>query len=70
MSAESTPIVPTPGEISRRLGVPVHRIDYIIRTRNIRPAGRAGNAYFYEEAGVEKIASELLRIKSNKGVFQ
>ena len=32
------------GEIARRLAVPIHRINYVIRSRGIRPERRAGNA--------------------------
>ena len=34
----------TVGEIARRLGQEVHRIEYVIRSRNIRPVGWAGPA--------------------------
>jgi DNA-binding transcriptional MerR regulator len=60
------PPVPTVGEIARRLGVPVHRVVYVIESRGIRPAGRAGTARIFSEADVAYIASELRRIKEDK----
>lgn len=63
----SIPIVPTVGEIARRLGVPLHRVEYIVRARNIRPSGRAGNARVFTEADVDHIASELRRIDAERG---
>ena len=63
------PHLPTVGEISRRTGEPVHRIEYVIRSRDIRPAGRAGNLRVFSEADVEHIASELRRIDSGKGMY-
>jgi hypothetical protein len=54
------------GEIARRVGKPVHCVDYVIRTRNIRPVARAGNANIYTESDVVFIASELRRIDEDR----
>jgi hypothetical protein len=35
------------GAVAARLGVPIHRIAYIIRTRGIRPLLVAGGRNFY-----------------------
>jgi hypothetical protein len=51
--------MPTVGEIARRLGQPVHRVEYVIRSRQIRPCGRAGNCRVFAEADVERIAADL-----------
>jgi hypothetical protein len=56
--------MPTVGEIARRLGEPVHRIEYLIRTRKVEPQGWAGNARVFSDQAVEQIASELQRIDS------
>ena len=61
--------LPTVGEIARRLGVPLHRVEYVILSRNLRPSGRAGNARVFSEADVAHIASELRRIDEQKGVI-
>jgi hypothetical protein len=66
--ASSVPVVPTVGEIARRVGVPIHRVEYVIRTRNIHPTGWAGNARVFTDAEVAYIASELRRIDEEKGV--
>lgn len=63
----SVPAAPTVGEIARRLGEPVHRIEYVIRTREIKPVSRAGHAGIYSEGDVQYIASELRRIDEEKG---
>jgi len=60
------PTVPTIGVIARRTGKPVHCVDYVIKTRNIKPIGRAGNANIYSEADVAHIASELCRIDEER----
>lgn len=57
----------TVGEIARRLGQPLHRVEYLIRSRNIRPAGWAGHARVFRDADLGRIASELRRISENRG---
>ena len=65
--SQTPPYVPTVGEIARRLGEPVHRIEYVIRSRGIRPSGLAGVARVFTDSDVERIASELRRIDAEKG---
>jgi hypothetical protein len=57
------PELPTVGVIARRLSQPVHRIEYVIRSRNIAPAGLAGNSRVFTEADVQFIASEIRRMR-------
>ena len=61
------PAMLTVGEISRRLGQPLHKIEYVIRSRQILPSARAGNARVFSEPHVGLIARELKRIESEKG---
>jgi hypothetical protein len=63
----SAPPMPTIGEIARRLGQPIHRIEYVIRTRHIRPCGWAGTARVFPEDAVQIITGELQRIATAKG---
>lgn len=64
----SIPIALTVGEIARRLGQPLHRVEYVIRARHVRPISRAGNARVFADADVELIAGELRRIDLERGV--
>lgn len=64
--ATSAPSMPTIGEIARRLGVPTHRVEYVIRARSIQPCGWAGNARVFEEDAIQTIADELERIETLK----
>ena len=64
--SDSLSAVPTVGEIARRIGEPVHRVEYIIRARSIRPSGRAGNCRVFTDADVAYIAAELRRIDAEK----
>jgi hypothetical protein len=56
----------TVGEIARRLGQPLHRVEYVLRTRDIRPTSRAGNALVYAEPDIARIASELAEIEGRR----
>jgi DNA-binding transcriptional MerR regulator len=60
--------VPTVGEIARRLSVPIHKVEYVIRARGIVPVAWAGNARVFGEADVQRIASELRRIEDEREV--
>jgi len=67
--ARIEPVVhPTVGEIARRLGEPVHRVEYLIRSRGIRPSGIAGHARVFGEEDVKRIAGELERIDREREV--
>lgn len=54
------------GEIARSLNEPLHRVDYVVRTRNIEPLIVAGGRNFYSEASVQRIKSELRRIDQQR----
>lgn len=60
------PSIPTIGEIARRLGVPSHRVEYLIRARGIRPCSWAGNARVFSDEDVDRIADELSRIQETR----
>jgi DNA-binding transcriptional MerR regulator len=66
MQSSPTP-APTVGEIARRLGQPVHRVEYVIRSRHIRPVSRAGNCRVFAEEDVARIATILDEIEYWKG---
>jgi len=48
----------TIGEIARRLGWPNHRVEYLIKSRGIRPRLRAGNLRVFSENIVERLRNE------------
>ena len=56
----------TVGVIAERLGCPVHRIEYLIRSRNIRPRSWAGHARVFTEEAVQQIEAELQRLNRAK----
>lgn len=67
MSPSTSTTLPTVGEIARRLGESLHRIEYVIRSRNIQPASRAGHVRVFGEAEVAYIADELRLIDARQG---
>lgn len=62
----STTTLPPVGEIAHRLGEALHRIEYVIRSRNIQPASRAGHVRIFAEADVAHIADELRLIDARQ----
>ncbi len=53
----------TVGEIARRLGWPNHQVEYLIRSRRIAPAFRAGNLRVFPETIIEQLRQERSRAK-------
>jgi len=51
------------GDIAQRLGIPNHRVEYIIKTRRIDPVGRVGHMRAFPENAVARIKIELDRIR-------
>lgn len=49
----------TIGEIARRTNKPIHVIEYLLRSRKIRPAAFAGRTRVYDEEALERISSIL-----------
>ncbi len=65
------PKLRTPGVLAARLGVPLHRVLYILRTRlHIRPAARAGALRLYDAAALAMLRHESNAIdaRRSKGV--
>lgn len=50
----------TPGVMAERLGTPLSRVLYILRSRNhIKPAARAGILRLYDKKALELVEAEL-----------
>lgn len=62
--SNSVPQLATIGQVARILNVPVHRVEYILRTRlSIQPRARAGCARCFDEAAIALIREQLERIE-------
>jgi hypothetical protein len=60
------PNLDTTGRIAGRLGVPLHRVSYIIRSRRIKPAALAGRLRLYDREAVAMIRHELNAIDARR----
>ena len=65
MAATSSRLL-TVGEISRRIGEPLHRVEYVIDARDVRPHGLAGNVRVFTDADLRYIAAEIRRIDEER----
>ncbi len=65
--AEPVPTLITPGVIAERLGVPLHRVVNVLRTRrHIRPSARAGTLRLYSADVVASVRHELNAIDARR----
>ena len=54
------PTLLTPGRLAAELGVPLHRVTHILRTRShIQPKARAGQLRLYQRDAIAKLRHEL-----------
>lgn len=49
----------TVGAIARHYNVQIHRVEYLIHSRGIEPASRAGQLRIFNDAAVKLIGREL-----------
>lgn len=67
MTSERIPDLITPGVLAADLDVPLHRVLYILQTRDhIQPAARAGRLRLYERKAVALIRHELNAIEARR----
>lgn len=65
--ATATPEVLTSGRIASKLGVPLHRVLYVLATRKeIRPSARAGGVRLYDRHAMAMIRHELNGIDTHR----
>ena len=59
----------TPGVLAADLGVPLHRVQYILQTRDhIQPAARAGRLRLYDREAVALIRHEINAIDARRSL--
>ncbi|MEQ8770043.1 MAG: hypothetical protein RIB60_05995 [Phycisphaerales bacterium] len=56
----------TVARIAQHLGVPRHRVEYVIETRGINPAAWVGHARVFDPADVARVRVELDRIEAER----
>lgn len=61
------PKLRTPGVLAADLGEPLHRVQYVLRTRShIRPTASAGGLRLYDRDAVAQIRHELNAIDARR----
>ncbi len=56
----------TAGDVSRRLGVKLTQVRWLLANRNIVPVARVANVRLYDESVVGRIREELLAIERQR----
>jgi hypothetical protein len=64
--ATDCPTLRTPGVVAREVGAPLHRVQYVLRTRKIAPAARAGRLRLLDAKGVEAVRKALAGIDARR----
>lgn len=65
MQTTRPPELNTLGKVAQHLQVPVHRVQYVLRSRpHLRPAATAGRLRLFDDQTIEQIAKELQTIDS------
>ena len=62
------PTLKTIGQIVEELGTPIHKIRYVITSRQIEPIARIGPCRVFDELAFERIREELDKIKEGRDV--
>ena len=61
------PRLRTPGVLAELLGVPLHRVEYVLRTRrHIRPVARTGRLRPYDNEALAMLRHELKAIEARR----
>ena len=69
MKQSCLPRLATPTEVARVLGVPLHRVLYVLRSRpHILPRAIAGVARCFDDAAIARVRYELNGIDARRGV--
>jgi hypothetical protein len=56
----------TIGGIAQRIGLPVHRVQYAVLSRGIKPSFRIGRMKVFDESQVKRIEAECRRIENGR----
>ena len=66
-ATKPVPRLRTPGVLAQQLGVPLHRVIYILATRpHIRPTARAGQLRLYDAEALAQLRHELNLIDARR----
>lgn len=68
MNSTNEPQLLTPGRLAEALDVPLHRVQHVLKTRDIRPIARAGTLRLYNKAAVDRVREELDAMDARRGI--
>ena len=66
VDSSDAPRLDTTGHIADKLGVPVHRVQYVVATRGITPAAYAGRLRLFDREALARIRYELNAIDARQ----
>lgn len=66
MQPKRPPQLDTVGRIADRHGVPLHRVQYVVRTKGIEPTAIAGRLRLFDRDAVARIRYELNLIDARR----
>ncbi len=66
MMTSHPPFLDTSGRVAAKLGVPVHRVQYVLKSRQIVPSAFAGRLRLFNRAAVARIRHELNAIDARR----
>ncbi|HEV3025575.1 MAG TPA: hypothetical protein VGX76_24050 [Pirellulales bacterium] len=67
MAHREPPTLITPGIMAAELGVPIHHVLHVLRTRpHIRPSARAGTLRLFDKLAVAMVRHELNAIDARR----
>ena len=56
----------TLGVLASRLNIPVHRAEYLVRSRQIQPVSRAGRFRVFDKQAVKELQQEVEKMEARK----
>jgi hypothetical protein len=58
----------TIGQIAKQLDWPIHRVDYLIRSRGMKPAMRVGNLRVFSDTILDRLRNEHAQGKQTRHI--
>ena len=63
----ATPQLITVGKMAADMGVPIHRVEYVIKARRIKVSALAGKYRLFDRAAVALVAEALKMLAKKEG---
>ena len=63
---DRVPKLATVGEVAKALGVPVRRVEYVVRSRSISPRATAGGLRCFDDQAIARIRHAITAIDARR----